>query len=190
MAANSARNRLEEFNWLQPNTEGIWSGTATSLARVSAVIDFWEEWRTGLVTREHSLVAAGDCGPVLQEQLGLTLRAKSLATAISSNTRLQELVPALWQGLQTDLEEGERIVSFALRIAGPIEGFATSEEERIQTRAAVRRLCGLTGGGIEYGTLLAEAATAITSVAPALRNLLEAGEFSPNAMESASVRRA
>lgn len=108
--------RLSECASLADSSYGLWQGHSTDSEGLRLALAFERErlvlQQRGMLQASHHEVAEGRCGPILQQQHEWLRRRGVLEGRLLSMTDLATRCPGVWNALDTNREEVERVLSF------------------------------------------------------------------------------
>jgi hypothetical protein len=129
------------LDWLPSVTQGLWRGVDTNCEALAAALDFCDEWRAGELQGAHAAVARGDCGSELHTQCGLLRQRDRLMQRVAGYSHLGARTGGVWRGLDTDLVDLGRAMTFGELLERTIPVCAPKVEDTFALRAGIGRLC-------------------------------------------------
>lgn len=154
--------RLLELAYLGEATDGVWQGYSTDLeaietaqklqAVVRAVVSD-QPWQL----ESSSIIDAGGCGSIAQENVKKLREMLRLETEIHSLRPLAEKTAGLWSGLSSNTAELQEAIKFHNSMAAVLTKIATTTDLLIAIRAPIERLLG-------EGNLLLESSGSVASL--------------------------
>jgi len=177
---------LKTLEFLTPATSGLWAGINTRTERLEAALCFINALRnvreSGTLTGDHEMVARGDCGLALTEDIQRLRQRAELERQLVDYDDLREVTAGLWDGLKTRTEEIGLALKFQTLIATAIANLARSPEQIDAIKTPLKRLLGEGNVLLEAGGPIAELGVAYvrawSALQPTIDRLAAAGSFS------------
>ncbi|MCG6117268.1 MAG: DUF3320 domain-containing protein [Aquimonas sp.] len=128
--------QLADCAALAEPSHGLWRGLTTDTAELRAAMEFERE-RLGLSQRgalqnAHDAVADGRCGAALQAQHALLIQRATLEAQLLGLSELHSRCPAVWSGLDTDLDNLARALRFRALLQAGLNGLGASAATAMQ----------------------------------------------------------
>ena len=183
---------LTTLDQLGLQTGGLWSGLATQPGPLEAALQFLGAMASvrlsGTLATWDPLVARGDCGPILAEDLRTLQERAQIEAELPAYQDLTATTGGLWGGLRTSLDEAGQAVRFLGDLNGALANLSRTPEEGQAIRSAIEHLLGegnplllLSGPAMEAGKGFLAASAPL---AQAIQDLITLGSLTPEAQQA------
>jgi very-short-patch-repair endonuclease len=176
---------LQRLDYLGPATGGLWMGLKTRTELLEAALRFATALRdvrgSGALSGDHSPVAQGACGAALARDFQSLSQRAEIERQLSDYNDLQGITGRVWNGLNTRVEDIERVQKFQSALATAVTNLSTTPEQVDAVKVSLERLIGQGNALLESGGPVAGAGAAYMSawkaLQPAIERLVTAGHF-------------
>ncbi len=128
--------KLADCAPLAEPSHGLWCGLTTDTTELRAAMDFERERlslsQRGVLQTAHDAVANGRCGAALQALHALLMQRATLEAQLLGLSELHSRCPAVWSGLDTDLDNLARALRFRALLQAGVNGLGASAATAMQ----------------------------------------------------------
>ncbi|MFO1436585.1 MAG: DUF4011 domain-containing protein, partial [Gammaproteobacteria bacterium] len=179
-------DQVAELANLSSTTGDLWNGLATSAERLRAAVEFQVAfasiYKSGPFECTNEVVARGECGAPMANDLVLLLQRAEVETQLAAYDELKGITAGIWNGLDTRADRVERATKFITHISMVVPHLVAEPGKVAAVTAALGSLFGErnhilnpTGRQSEVGTKYLIALDELNS---RLTELIACGEFS------------